>query len=397
MRALRISFPAGTPINAAHGGEPAFFARLEGGVLSVGIKYTASPDMLVLRGAANAGDKAELTVLPWRVTLCVNGAVVDEDWPFGGHFLRDIRIPGANIGEFGYSAPAEPAVVGEFTGAEGWNPGGGVFVGDCMPYVCGGRFHVLFLLDRHHHQSKFGRGAHRWGHISSSDLKKWQIHPVAVDIDDESEGSICTGSHVERGGTHYLFYTVRAVDGSPAPVRRSVSRDCVHFEKDRGFGFVLPEKYDSARARDPKIVRAPDGSFHMLITTSLVGMKRGCLAHFVSYDLDEWRECGDPVYISPDATEPECPDHVFFGGKYYLVFSLGAVGRYMVSDSPFSGFEAPENNIIDCRSVPKCAPFGGGLMFVGYSAPKGTYAGTMTFTRARQAPGGELVFDSGIN
>ena len=65
---------------------------------------------------------------------------------------------------------------------------------------------------------------------------------MAVAITKPEEGSICTGSHMRVGDIHYLYYTVRMADGSPAPIRRSVSRDGFHFTKDEGFGFTLSEK-----------------------------------------------------------------------------------------------------------------------------------------------------------
>ena len=167
---------------------------------------------------------------------------MDEEWPCGRHALESARREGdVSIVRVprGISAAEPPAVLGTFEGAEGWKPEGDVFVGDCMPYADGGRYHVLYLKDRRHHQSKWGLGAHQWEHISTDDLCHWQIHPMAVAIEAPEEGSICTGSWIRRGETHYLYYTIRTCDGSPARVARSVSGDGWHFRRDEA---IIPCK-----------------------------------------------------------------------------------------------------------------------------------------------------------
>ena len=215
---------------------------------------------------------------------------------------------------------------------------------------------------------------------------------MAVEIDDPNEGSICTGSYMQDGQRHILFYTVRTCDGSPAPIRRSVSADGYHFEKDKGFGFTLSEKYTGASARDPKVVRGEDGLYHMFVTTTLRAEGLGCLAHLTSRDLDAWTEEEAPIYVAPaEGGEPECPDYVAYGGRYYLIFSLHGVGQYRVSDQPFAGFREPKNAVIPCKSVPKCAQWQGKLVFAGFDG-KGKYAGTLTLRDAAADANGELVF-----
>ena len=283
-----------------------------------------------------------------------------------------------------------PSVTGSFEGIEGWCPGDGVFVGDCMPYSFGGRYHLLYLRDRHHHGSKWGRGAHQWGHVSSCDLVHWDVHPTAVGIDEQWEGSICTGSWIYQNGLHYLYYTVRTADGSPAPICRSVSADGYHFTKDKSFRFTLSDRYKSVSARDPKVVKDGGGRLHMLVTTTDLTLGRGCLAHLVSDDGEHFTECGN-IYVANNESEPECPDHFFFGGKYYLLFSHGATAQYRFSDKPFSDFTAPDDPTIPCASVPKCAVWNGRILFAGFRA-EDCYAGTVTFCEAEQLPDGTLCF-----
>ena len=216
---------------------------------------------------------------------------------------------------------------------------------------------------------------------------------MAVQITDSSEGSICTGSWIRHENTEYLYYTIRMAHGFPAPIRRSVSSDGYHFEKDVNFEFVISERYHQASARDPKVIKDEDGLFHMFLTTSLINENRGCLAHYISEDMERWEDFGEPIYISSDMTQPECPDYFQYKGKYYLIFSLDGKAHYMLSDKPFEGFVMPKNPVIPCESVPKGAEWKGKMIFTGFKRMDG-YAGSMTFRIATATESGELVFDN---
>ena len=374
-------------------GHPVLSADLAEGILKITAFFTVREEPLVLTGEAKAGDSVRFVYRPWRMELYVGDALTDEEWPFGDPLFAEGTLVHCGGGLSLEEAPAKPDmpdVLGSFTGAEGWMPGGGVFVGDCMPYTDGGRYHVLYLKDRHHHRSKWGKGAHQWEHLSTADRIHWDIHPMAVEIDDPAEGSICTGSWICQSGVHYLYYTVRMSDGSSAPIRRSVSKDGFHYVKDRNFGFTLSEAYTGASARDPKVVHGADGLLHMFVTTTLQSEGKGCLVHLTSADGEKWEEL-PPIYISPDANEPECSDYLEYHGRYYLIFSHHGVGQYLYSDSPFTGWTPPKEPKIPCHSVPKAAVWEDKIRFTGFK-PAGGYAGTMTFLEATVDENGEMVF-----
>ena len=382
------------------------------------------------------GAAAALLIHPWRIELWADGRLCDEEWPDGPLALDDVPAPRlisaglvptcdpaaddrANLPlrapdfstDCGISANDAPErIIGRLLSkngenpAEGWKPfDPGVFAGDCMPYSDtdpdgAERYHVLYLKDRRHHRSKWHKGAHQWAHMSTRDFKNWDLHPLAVSIDDPSEGSICTGSWLKTAdGTHYLYYTVRQIDNSPAPILRSVSEDGYRFRRDPEFRIELSDRYHGPSARDPKIVRskdrAEDGCFHMFVTTSLMTGElagRGCLAHLISRDGKTWEET-EPIYISPDGDQPECSDYFALNGWYYLIFSHRGRGQYRISEKPFSDWRTPEDPDIPCESVPKMALWNGRILFTGFRRIEG-YAGTLTFTEAWQNPDGSLRF-----
>jgi len=391
-----LAFPVGEEgcqFRYERDGHPVLEAEYTEGTLRISALFTAREEALTLTGEAAPGDRIRFVYQPWRMELYRNAAILDEEWPYGDPQFPEgtlVHCAGGLTLEPVPEKPAEPDVLGSFTGAEGWMPGGGVFVGDCMPYAEGDRYHVLYLKDRHHHRSKWGKGAHQWEHLSTADLIHWDIHPMAVEIDDPSEGSICTGSWIGRGGKHWLYYTVRMSDGSSAPIRRSVSEDGFHYTKDRAFGFTLSDKYTGSSARDPKIVQGEDGLLHMFVTTTLKAEGKGCLVHLTSADGEAWTE-KEPIYIAPDANEPECSDYIAYHGKYYLIFSHHGVGQYLYSDAPFSGWKTPKEPKIPCHSVPKAAVWNDRILFAGFKGA-GSYAGTMTFLEAVVDENGEFSY-----
>lgn len=359
--------------------------------------YDFHAEPLILQGNIAIGDRVRITLLPYRIELYINDKLIDEEWPCGNLIFdykkNTIAAPfQIELVETEPRAAQSPAVISQFNNAEGWKPEETVFVGDCMPYVHDGRYHVLYLKDRHHHTSKWGLGAHQWAHISTCDFDEWQMHPMAVEITRPWEGSICTGSWIKNKETEYLFYTIRMADRSAAPICRSISEDGYHFKKDEQYSFILPDRYNKTIARDPKVIKDSHGIFHMILTTALLAEKKGCLAHLTSEDLDHWEDQG-PIYVSDDETQPECPDYFHLNGWYYLLFSLHTKAYYLYSDKPFTGWKTPADPFIPCASVPKGAVWEDHIVFTGYqSNDRRCYAGVMTFASAAQNGNGELLF-----
>lgn len=366
------------------------------GELVVSVIYDYERKPLSLRGEITKDDVAEIILMDHRIELYVNGILKDEEWPCGKRLfaMGDAFLPEMEIlvAEYAEEKKEEPCVLSSFENAEGWYPGGGVFVGDCMPYRRDNEYHVMYLRDRHHHASKWTLGGHQWEHISTKDFKTWNIHPMAIPITDPDEGSICTGSWIRENGREYLYYTLRLGRGLPAPICRSVSEDGYHFVKDHDFHFTITDRYSACDARDPKVVKDDAGVFHMFLTTGLPAEGKGCLAHYVSCDMETWEDAGAPIYVSPTKDQPECPDYLFYKGKYYLIFSLRGEAHYMISDQPFKGFHELLNAIIPCESVPKGAIWDDKLVFAGFRR-MGGYAGSMTFKAATALPNGELLFE----
>ena len=274
-------------------------------------------------------------------------------------------------------------------------------------------FHLFYLFDRRGHKSKCGLGAHQWGHIYSKNSTEWFQCPLAIPIDRQEEGSICTGSVIYYKEKYIAFYAVRMSDGSPAQLSFATSDNCIQFKKSEIY-LGLDKPYTSESARDPMVFEGKDGKLNMLITTSIRKDEKttlGCLAHAVfSFDFENGIYDGqigrEPLIIMEDEKEPECPDYFEHNGKYYLIYNINGVAHYYISDVPLEdtigipvqSWQAPENNIVidsKCR-VPKTAKFGKNqdrIIAVGFRChPNQEYAGTVYFSEIKQNPDGTLEF-----
>ena len=245
----------------------------DGKKLSFELFYDFSSEPLRLTADAERGDAVRLTVSPVRIGLYVNNALLDEEWSCGNGYLSTACVQSGtfavhiSMGELKQFELPEQLRSG-IKACELRKPG--VNIGDCMPYSDengDGRYHLFYLLDRHHHRSKWHLGAHQWAHVSTEDFLHWDEHPMALPVTEPWEGSICTGSIIKSGNLWYAWYAVRMFDHSPARLSCAVSKDIMQFEKT-GEYFTMPERYEPIGARDPKPFFAC-GQYHMLVTTRL--------------------------------------------------------------------------------------------------------------------------------
>ena len=263
-------------------------------------------------------------------------------------------------------------------------------VGDTLPFFHDGTFHFYYLLDRGHHSAKGGQGAHQWAHTSSRDLVHWTGHPLAIPITHDQEGSICTGSVFFHAGVYHAFYATRMI-GKGEYLSLATSTDGVHFTKTKPNPFLSPGPKYINGFRDPHVfLDQRTGLFHLLVSTLLKESKRGCLAHYTSADMKQWREA-EPFLVEGGEV-PECPDYFQWNGWYYLLLSNGQVAHYRMSKQPLGPWERPKVDMIDgaAARVLKTAAFTGNRRIGTASIwPRG-YAGWAIFRELVQREDGTL-------
>lgn len=288
------------------------------------------------------------------------------------------------------------------------------FAGDMMPYWDGARFHLFYLLDRNHHAEFGGLGGHHWAHVSTVDLTHWEHHPFAIPrgaAGTYDQNGICTGSLCEQGGTYHAFYAsrIRREDGSVyEAVSRADSPDLLHFARSpRNPLFAAPPELDFWNHRDPFVFRHPEtGEFHMLVTASRVAgvpgdsPERGCLAHYTSPNLAAWEYRGPFLGLDADPA-PECPEHFFWNGWWYLLYSQHQQMRYWVSRDPLGPWQRRGHGTIEGPNltVPRTAAFTDGRRLAAGFLPERAqaqdsagyvYAGNVVFRELLQDEDGTL-------
>lgn len=141
-----------------------------------------------------------------RWTIYVDGELLDNDFPFGYPQWSEKnawRLDSEYVKEAAIYLPAiQPAQKQARTPVTApvqyWTPPGhNSWVGDVATFFYRGRYHVFYLYDRRHHQSKFGKGAHYFEHLSTADFKTWIEHEAATPLEEQWE---CIGT-----GTPFVF------------------------------------------------------------------------------------------------------------------------------------------------------------------------------------------------
>ena len=137
----------------------------------------------------------------WK--MYVDGELLDNDFPFGYPQWADKStwkldaeyVRHAAIYLPGIKPERQPAKTPHISpGIQYWLPAGhNNWVGDVATLSYQGRYHVFYLRDRRHHQSKFGCGAHYFEHLSTKDFKTWTEHEAATPLEEQWE---CIGTGV---------------------------------------------------------------------------------------------------------------------------------------------------------------------------------------------------------
>jgi hypothetical protein len=352
------------------------------------------------------------------VELYVDGVLIDEEWPHGalfgfqGPFLigagysADGQLQTPFSGEIDHVAlwdrALTPREIAALSGGEEhvarrdreilgpgqqslqyWKPRGKAYAGDCMVTCKDGEFHLFYLYDRLHHAAKWGLGAHQYGHFSSTDLKHWTQHPLAVPIDRQWECAMGTGNVIynQHDRKWYAFYTdcgsrIQFIDKPQrgAWLFRSVSDDGIHFRKD--FKPVLP-------GFDSDIFYVPETrTFHLIA--------EGGRTHYQSGDLETWTDVPDSEFrktAQRDDLSRICPDTLAWNGWHY--FTVGS-SRIYKSRQPLGPWEEIPQDTFDGLFYSKMHEFKAGrALAAGWVAFPG-WGGNLVVRELVQSPNGDL-------
>jgi hypothetical protein len=138
-----------------------------------------------------------------RWTMYVDGELLDNDFPFGypqWAGKNTWKLDGEHVQKAALFVPAiqpekkQAKTPNSSPTIQYWTPPGhNNWVGDVAALSYKGLYHLFYLYDRRHHQSKFGCGAHYFEHLSTEDFKTWIEHEAATPLEEQWE---CIGTGV---------------------------------------------------------------------------------------------------------------------------------------------------------------------------------------------------------
>ena len=346
-----------------------------------------------------------------RWTMYVDGKLLDNDFPFGYPQwaakstwkldTESVRL--ATLYLPAITPTKESAPKPDVASVQYWTPPGhNCWVGDVATFFHKGRYHVFYLYDRRHHQSKFGRGAHYFEHLSTADLKTWTEHEAATPLEAQWEcigtgapfvfdDKFCIGYglHTERiypdekttlpAQMAYLKAHGctgpfdRSSPGAPIGSSYSISEDgMAHFKKT--WNFFHP-------CRNPSVYRDPSGKLRMLANNRSKGM-------WESDSVDSGWRC-----ISSDF--PPGGDCTFFfrWGKFdYIIGGFKNLWSKR-ADSPDSEYEdvvAKGLDFYDGLNVPAITEISDGrFLMAGWTHIRG-WGGNLVIRELIQFPDGRI-------
>ena len=179
-------------------------------------------------------------------------------------------------------------------------------------------------------------GTMQWGHVSSTDLLRWDQHPPALVPSQEADEDGCwSGCVVLDNGVPRAFYTgVRSLgrdQWTQAVCTATSDADLLRWRKaaDNPLATPLPTNLVVLGLRDPFVWKT-DGGWAMILGTG-IATRGGAILLFTSSDLQAWTYegvvFGDPVEDSESLWTGrfwECPAMIPVGdgSEHLLMFSV---------------------------------------------------------------------------
>ncbi len=285
-----------------------------------------------------------------------------------------------------------------------WTPfGHNSWVGDVQTFFHRGRYHVFYLYDRRHHQSKFGCGAHYFEHLSTTDFKRWTEHETATPLEHQWEcigtgvpfvfnDQLCLSygwhttrvvpekqttlpaqrTHLEQHGKTGTF-RIDAVPGVPAGATYSVSADGVANFKKANLTFHPCE--------NPSVYTDPGGKLRMLANYRARGT-------WESESIDGGWRCVNPDF-PPGG---DCTVYFRWGQFDYVIGGFTGLWRKPVEapDSAYADLVSQGLDFYDGSNVPSVTGLGNGRFLMAGWLPIRGWGGVLLIRELIQYPDGRI-------
>ncbi|MBQ8893745.1 MAG: hypothetical protein IJ043_04975 [Clostridia bacterium] len=283
----------------------------------------------------------------------------------------------------------------------GWNTN----VGDVMTFTHNGAYHIAYLLDRRHHGSRGGHGAHAIYHLTSQDLLHWEEQkPIAaVDAPWVTYG---TGTMLYHGGRYYMVYGLHTErygkDLAPALDPETQTYERLSFEKIFTKG-SLPAGATYSTSEDGLHFTPSREVFHAARNPSTYTDEKGILLYggYRGHGVFRAESMHHPFRMieatplfaggSIMKNTTECPAFFEWKGYRYLIVGFTGYFRSRTPGGEFFDAAAEGEQIYDGLSVPMVASFGEDRRLIaGWIQSPFGWGGAMLQRELIQTEGGKL-------
>ncbi|MGN0879353.1 MAG: hypothetical protein ACI4WT_07890 [Oligosphaeraceae bacterium] len=282
------------------------------------------------------------------------------------------------------------------------------WIGDVVLYWHDGVFHALYLLDRHHHGSRWGGGAHRFCQLTSRDLVHWTDHGPLFELERPWQ-SVGTGTMVYHGGRYlfvYGWHTSRTIppERTATPLMRELARahggrmaaldesqlegrypsGSAYAVSEDGIRFTMAHKVIHT-AENPSVYANGRGGLSMYCGGSTweadgIDGPWTCVS-------DHFPPCGRQ---EPMLNTDECPSFFDWRGDSYLLMGGSGFWHRPAGSSEFRNAAAEGRDIYDGLNVPMAAPFAGDRMLLAGWIRGIGWASCLVFRELLHYPDGHL-------
>lgn len=347
-----------------------------------------------------------------QFTMYVDNELMDNDFVVGyPHWWnnRNWQINPALVSEASIYKPGMNVTrdhskkAAELPELQYWLPRGhNSWVGDVATIFHEGRYHVFYLYDRRHHDSKLGTGGHYFEHFSTTDFITWTEHEAATPIDEQWE-TFGTGTpFIHNGKLHlsYGYHTSRIYPDSLTTYPGMTA----YYNDHKKTGYFL---------KDPTKLY-PSGSSYSVSADNISKFKKsGVLLHFSENPsifttadgklkmFANFRAKGTWESASLDSgwycTDPEFPNggdctFDFKWGKYEYVVGgfVNLWKRSLGSNEAWTNLVAQGRDFYNGVNVPSVSPIGNGRYIMAGWMPITGWGGPFMIHELVQFPDGRI-------
>lgn len=288
----------------------------------------------------------------------------------------------------------------------GWNTN----VGDVMNFYHDGTYHLVYLLDRRHHGSRNGGGAHYFAHLTSENLTDWYEQLPITEIEEPWQ-TYGTGTMLFHSGRYYMTfglhterYKGKAEKITPEYDEEKRSFKSISFEKIFENGGV-PAGASYSVSDDGINFRQSGILFHGTRNPSAYLNEKGGITLYCGSIVEgifESEKFENPfikaekqfeyAWKSVVKNNSDCP--AFFEWNGYKYLPVGFTGYFRTLEKgggEFSDAAAVGESIYDGLSVPMVAAYGDRRIMAGWvRSPLGLWGGVLMHRELIQEEEGKL-------